>query len=206
MKNFFLTVIASAIFAFTAMAADPTPETSVSSNNVPAVVSSTNTVTLQATLNDVVIDILRGAKSAGSEVYQASKSAVVASVDFAKQQVPDVVEQFLKWKITERVVYIIGWLIVAFFLYVASKKATAWTDKYRIEKPDSLHGYYGQITEYEVGMAFKWVARIAAIAIVTFNIWFNGMTISKIVIAPKVYLIEYVVDTINNNRPHNGQQ
>ena len=205
MKNFFFTVIASVIVAFTGMAADSTPEPAISSNNVPAAVSSTNTVTLQATLNDVVIDILRGAKSAGSEVYQASKSAVVASVDFAKQQVPDVVEQFLKWKITERVVYIIGWLIVAFSLYLLSKKATAWTDKYRVEKLDELHHPY-KFTDYEIGMVLKWASRVAAITIITINVWVNGMTISKIVIAPKVYLIEYVVDTINNNRPHNGNR
>ena len=175
MKSLFLTIIALTIVAFTTMAADSTSESAISSNNIPTTVSSTNTVTLQATLNDVVIDILRGAKSAGSEFYQASKSAVVASVDFAKQQVPDVVEQFLKWKITEKVVYIVGWIIVAFSFYLVSKRLTAWTAERRISSPNDLHGHYGEIINYEIinyeiGMFFKWVCRIAAIAIVTFNI------------------------------------
>ncbi len=198
MNNSLIATIVSTILVFNIMAANADdPITTGSSNNVPVV--TTNSVTIQATLNDVVIDILRGAKSAGAEVYNASKSAVVASVDFAKNQVPDVVEQFIKWKITERVVYVIGWLVVACFLYVVSRKIKVWSDKFCIEHPDELHDRYGNLTQYETGIFLKWATRVGAIAIITFNIWFNGMTIAKILIAPKVFLIEYVVDTINSN-------
>lgn len=198
MKNSLITTIVSTLLAFTIMAANPDDSVVTgSNNNVPVV--TTNSVTIQATLNDVVIDILRGAKSAGAEVYNTSKSAVVASVDFAKQRVPDVVDQFIKWKITERVVYVIGWLVVACCLYVVSNKIKVWSDKFRIEHPDELHDRYGNLTQYETGMFFKWATRVGAIAIITFNIWFNGMTIAKILIAPKVFLIEYVVDVINVN-------
>jgi hypothetical protein len=204
MKTLFFSLIASLALAISVVSAETSPTT-----NAPATVEiiSTNTTpaTLQATLNDVVIDILRGAKSASSEVYNASKSAVVASVDFAKQQVPDVVEQFLRWKITERVVYVIGWLVVAIFLVYLSRRFSASATKIETNNPEMFKGkYYSTPADYDFVMWGKWLTRIAAIAIIVINVWMNGMEIAKIVIAPKVYLIEYVVDTINYNRRHNG--
>ena len=198
MKTLFFSLITSLAIMFNAVAQD---NAASSTNLSTSVVATTNTspATLQATLNDVVIDILRGAKSASGEVYQASKSAVVASVEFAKNQVPDVVEQFLRWKITEKVVYIVGWLVVAVLLVYISRSFNTFATNFRKTNPDSFTRYSNPV-DYDFAVFFKWATRVGAVAIIVINIWLNGMTIAKILIAPKVYIMEYVIDNINTAR------
>lgn len=195
MKTLLYGIITSFMIMLSAYSDDNNTSTNLSNVN-----STNKLVTIQSTLNDVVIDILRGAKTASSEVYSASKSAVIASIDFAKEQVPDVVDQFIRWKLFETIVNIVGWIIFVIFVLYISKKITQWTDKFREKHPDELH-HYRDITYYEVGMTGKWVTRIIAIVIIVTNVWGNGMIISKILVAPKVFLIEYVVDTINKSTP-----
>jgi len=43
--------------------------------------TATAKATISTNLNEVIVDILRGVKTAGSEVYQASKQAITKSVD-----------------------------------------------------------------------------------------------------------------------------
>jgi hypothetical protein len=193
MKPLFFSFITFLTLIFNAVSQDNV----ASPNNTSTIeVTATNTTpaTLQATLNDVVIDILRGAKSASSEVYQASKAAVVASVDFAKKQVPDVVEQFLNWKLSERLIYIVGWAGVAGLIFYISKSISSHLKKYE----ENMFP-----VDAKIAFSIKWITRIISISIIILSIWINGMVIAKITIAPKVYLIEYVVDTINANRPNN---
>ncbi len=48
----------------------------------------------QETINAVLIDILKGAKDASSEIYGASKTGIVKAVEFAQEQSPMVVQEF----------------------------------------------------------------------------------------------------------------
>lgn len=192
MKTLFFGLVTSILIMLSAYSDESNTITTV--NTV-----TTNKLTIQSTLNDVVIDILRGAKTASSEVYNASKSAVVASVDFAKQQVPDVVDQFIRWKLAEKIIHSSGWFLFVILFLVISRKINLWTNDYKAKYPNDLHNGY-KFTDYELGVFFNWVFKIVATIITVFVIWFNGVTIAKIVIAPKVFLIEYVVDTINTNR------
>lgn len=169
--------------------------------NVNTNVNTNNTTSLQIAVNETVIDILRGAKSASSEIYQASKSAVVASVDFAKQQVPDVVDQFIKWKLTESIVYTFGWSIIIGFLIYVSRKFDNHCTQYEKNHPDIFADTYVVTPpSYDFALGSKWFIRIAAIIMIAVNIWINGMTIAKILVAPKVYLIEYVADVIQESQ------
>lgn len=70
-----------------------TSTNNVPSTNVTASVTSTNVAggTVKTTINDAVIDILRGVKGASGEIYQASKTAITKAVDFTMEQAPLVV-------------------------------------------------------------------------------------------------------------------
>lgn len=138
-------------------------------------------------LNEVIVDILRGVRSASGEVYQASKTAIVKSVDFTMEQTPLVVQEFLKWKLTEAAIWFVVWCLVA---------GGAFFFAYRIKK------YLEKGTAYTTDewMGLQWVLNIAACLILIVSIGVNGMTIAKISVAPRVYLIEYVVDTIKPNQ------
>jgi hypothetical protein len=145
-------------------------------------------------INEAVVDILHGVKGAGSEIYSASKSAIVQSVDFTKEQAPLVVKEFLTWKLWEAIIYFIAFsvpsVILLFLAYNFSQKV----------KSDDVPVHSSSCNDKSDYSVLKWVTRIAAIILLNFNLTFEGLVIVKILVAPRVYIIEYVVDTI-----HNGQ-
>ena len=57
----------------------------------------------QETINTILIDVLKGVKETGSELYAAGKAGVAQAVDFALQQAPLVVQEFLSWKMGEAI-------------------------------------------------------------------------------------------------------
>lgn len=46
---------------------------------------------------------------------------------------------------------------------------------------------------------FKWIIRVAASLILVITLGVNGMTITKIMVAPRVYIIQYVLDVAQGN-------
>ena len=95
---------------------------------------------------------------------------------------------------SERLIYIVGWAGVAGLIFYISKSISSHLKKYE----ENMFP-----VDAKIAFSIKWITRIISISIIILSIWINGMVIAKITIAPKVYLIEYVVDTINANRPNN---
>ncbi len=168
--------------------------TPASSTNAPA---STNGVVAatKATINEAVIDILHGVKTGSGEIYQASKTAITKAVDFTMEQAPLVVTEFLHWKLAEAIIYAIAWSIPAMILLAIArafnKRSLSPTvpaeDKYKTDQND-----------YSV---LKWIFRAVALIFLTITLTTYGLTIVKIAVAPRVYLIEYVVSTVHNGTP-----
>jgi len=132
-------------------------------------------------LNEVVIDILRGVKDAGHEVYGASKTAIAKSVDFASEQAPLVVREFIHWKIAEAVIYLLfgvtvlclGWFLIGRKLIECGK-----------ETRDDECQFIG------------WLVRIITLFIGIWIIIAHVLTVAKVSIAPRVFLIEYVANAV----------
>ena len=61
----------------------------------------------QETINNVLVNILRGAQDASSEIYGASKVGIIKAVDFASEQAPLVIQEFLAWKSAEAIFNIV---------------------------------------------------------------------------------------------------
>ena len=80
----------------------------------------------QETVNSVLIDILKGAKDAGSEIYGASKTGIVKAVEFAQEQSPMVVQEFLMWKFAQSVIWVIIGVIALGVLSYLFKKCVDW--------------------------------------------------------------------------------
>jgi uncharacterized membrane protein YraQ (UPF0718 family) len=80
----------------------------------------------QETVNSVLIDILKGAKDAGSEIYGASKTGIVKAVEFAQEQSPMVVQEFLMWKFAQSVIWVIVGVIALGVLSYLFKKCVDW--------------------------------------------------------------------------------
>ena len=138
-------------------------------------------VTGETNLQAIVVDILRGAKNASGEIYQASKTAIGKSVDFAVEQSPLVVKEFLRWRMAKSIIHIASAIIACGLIlwYVqrlinSSAKDSDWD-----------------------GMAIGWAFKIMTMTVLILVLTANAMTITKICIAPRVYLIEYVVSQIH---------
>lgn len=171
----------------------PSTNASVTTATTPA--PSTNSVLASAkeTVNDAVVDILRGANSAGKEIYGASKQAITKAVDFTAEQAPLVVREFLYWKFTESALHLFIWLIpivtLFYFARVMGKKANDETtpaeDRYKTDKKDYAAG--------------KWILRSVALILLTISLGIYLPSMLKIVVAPRVYLIDYVVNVVQTH-------
>jgi hypothetical protein len=134
----------------------------------------------QETVNTILIDVLKGVKETGSELYAAGKAGVAQAVDFALQQAPLVVQEFLSWKMSEAIINLIFFgtafvILFCFFIFLVKK-----ANKY-------IH------SEAIVAIGLGMVGTLVAMISLLFNfIKPDIQTIIKIKLAPRVYIIEYV--------------
>ena len=81
---------------------------------------NTNTAS-QDTINNALIEMLRGAKSVGAEIYDVSKAGVVKAIDFAMENATPLVNEFLTWHFTRSaalaVVLIIPSIVLFYIVY-----------------------------------------------------------------------------------------
>ena len=134
----------------------------------------------QETINTILIDVLKGVKETGSELYAAGKAGVAQAVDFALQQAPLVVQEFLSWKMGEAIFNCIFFSIAVIILL----SIIIWAKK----KINKLQSYDDDIVFYSMIITFCIVFTVGS----TIPIKNNIETIIKIKLAPRVYIIEYV--------------
>jgi len=169
--------------------------TTVASTNTPAPSTNGFVATTKATINDAVIDILHGVKAGSGEIYQASKTAITKAVDFTMEQTPLVVNEFLHWKMGEAVFYLVIWSLPAFVVLFIARAFNKRSQSADVPKEDR---YKTDQNDYAI---LKWVCRGIALIIFMVTLSNYGPTIMKIAVAPRVYLIEYVVSTVHNGVP-----
>ena len=163
-----------------------------------AAINTTEFVETNQPIHEAVLGILKGVKNAGGEIYDASKTAISKSVDFTMEQAPLVVKEFLHWSLAERVVWIAIWGTVAGFILFAGHVCNRQSKSEKVPDHDRCETDKGDYT------GFKWAFRTIGLLILVISLGINGMVIAKIVVAPRVFLIEYVVDQVQAAR-HPGQ-
>lgn len=166
--------------------------TKVSAANTNSTASTNAPSKTKETINDAVVDILHGAKSASGEIYQASKQAITKAVDFTMEQAPLVVKEFLHWKIAEAIIRLIAWSIIPIVLLCIARNFYKRSQSPDVPKEDRSK------TDQNDYAILKWLFRVMAWTWLAINLMNYGMVITKIAVAPRVYLIEYVVDTVHN--------
>lgn len=111
-----------------------------------------------------------------TEILKSAMDKAAQGADWLAGQVPDVVQQLLRWKLVEAVTWglIEGFVaLVLFITCVRFCKYVTKHDEWRDVGPLPLGPGI-------IGLLFLWGGV------------YNLMTILKIVVAPKVYLLEYV--------------
>jgi type III secretion system FlhB-like substrate exporter len=136
----------------------------------------------QETVNSILIDVLKGVKDAGSEMYATSKVGLAKAVDFAIEQAPIIVQEFLSWKMGEAIFNVALYTIAAIVLFCIAR--------FFFKKiKDTNINYAEEIIPLGLGLGFS----AAIFCIITIlHIKPNIETIIKIKLAPRVYILEYV--------------
>jgi uncharacterized membrane protein YraQ (UPF0718 family) len=129
----------------------------------------------QETINSVLIDILKGAKDAGSEIYGASKTGIVKAVEFAQEQSPMVVQEFLMWKFAQSVIWVIVGVIALGVLSYLFKKCVDWLPE--SEGESIIPGFFCVLM----------IVLVCCMTVVP-----NIEQMVKVKVAPRVFMIEWV--------------
>ena len=145
---------------------------SMITNNIP-----------QETINAVLIDILKGAKDASSEIYGASKTGIVKAVEFAQEQSPMVVQEFLVWKFAQSVIWVIVGMISIGVLGFLLKKFVS-----KLKNSES--------SDSELYIIPTVISSILVVVICFVNIVPNVEQMVKVKFAPRVFMIEWASDQV----------
>ena len=95
----------------------------------------------------------------------------------------------------EATIYAVAWLIPVVILFCIGRAFNKRSQSVDVPKEDR---YKTDQNDYAI---LKWVFRGIALTVLTINLTTQGLTITKILVAPRVYLIEYVAATIHNGTP-----
>lgn len=120
-------------------------------------------------LQKKLVELINGAQAAGTEAFL-----------FTKEQVPDVIQQLLRWKFAEAVILVlISLAVVVFCIYAGRLAWKADGEKYM----DDGHCFVFSVSAI-VGSILSFIGML------------NLMTAVQIWLAPKVYLLEYAASLI----------
>jgi len=108
--------------------------------------------------------------------------------DFTVQQAPDVVQQMLQWKFTESTIYCVFPSALLLGLLVLLRKL------WKILPADAEYGTWGKLDA--VFMPYALFGSCAVFGATTIALRMLNLTWLRILIAPKLYIMEYVVETL----------
>jgi type III secretion system FlhB-like substrate exporter len=137
----------------------------------------------QETVNSILIDVLKGVKDAGSEMYATSKVGLAKAVDFAIEQAPLVVQEFLSWKMGEAIFNVVLYTIATIVLFCVVRFL------FKKIRSTDMNRNLEEVILFAFGFMFSLVVFCF---IVFLQLKPNIETIIKIKLAPRVYILEYV--------------
>lgn len=126
-----------------------------------------------------------------SQILEQAVSGVQAGVSLLSAELPDVIHQLLMWKMIESLIWCIGG--VAFTVI-----AIRWFLKFVGKGKELDAKYKATLTHDEQGNLAEWspVSLIPLVIIVLIAMNTINITWLQILIAPKVYLIEYAANLV----------
>lgn len=192
MKTLFLSVFVSTLLiGCIALIAQTNPNSTV----LEQITSGVQEGTGYTNLNQVIVDMLKGVSIASGEIYQASKDAIAKAVDFTMQETPLVVHEFLTWRYVKALLNLLTWVFVAGIFFYLSYRLSLYMPSTNTNLVND-----NDITEHNLVCMFKWCFFVIGLIIVLITCSVNLTTCLKIKTAPRIYLIEYVVDQFNANQ------
>lgn len=115
-----------------------------------------------------------------STLIQKAMDGVDQAVDFSRAQLPDVIEQLMKWKMASYSLTILTCAVLMLVMFIFFKKAYEWHEGYEKESA----GFFGMLFSAFVFLASLVVLLATAGHLI--QLW----------MAPKVWLIEYAAQLV----------
>jgi len=122
------------------------------------------------------------------ELIQKSVSSVEQGISWLSGELPDVIHQFLMWKLAASILFIVLWCIGAFIWsrYYAEYK------RIEVQNSSNRNTYTRYAPIIDTG-TYETILILSGLvmSVLFFVVVTCGFTILQILIAPKIYLIEY---------------
>lgn len=152
------------------------------------IASATNVV---SSLNEAVASILMSGKAVGSDIYGASKIAITDSINFVSAQAPDIIKQFLEWRMIEASTYAFVFLFVSIIF---------WYFGCRLRKfSSSLKSNYQDKDVKSAAFAVSWILTIVGFVPFILGTVSWLLDIAKIYFVPKIYLLDYICTLVRRS-------
>jgi hypothetical protein len=144
---------------------------------------------MNTNLQNILLSTLEKAQKVGGDIYDVTKGGIEKAIDFAKEQIPDIIAQLLKWEFAYHLIWAMVYLGLCGFLVWVAKKCFV---KGKLEGGTSRDD---GVFCYGVGFVVlicAWCFLIPSIR--------NASTCIKIGVAPKIFLIEYCSDLVQASK------
>lgn len=152
--------------------------------------------------NQVLVEILSGIRAESGKIYGTTKRALAEAYDTVRKETPEVVREFLRWKIIHNTIWMGVFIVVCSVLYYWARKFKFLADT--CPAPFDGRDSFGNPCKIDHGKLFYQSLHYAGIGVVTILLLLavatNLYEIAKIWSAPRVYIIEYVFDTVQPAR------
>lgn len=148
---------------------------------------------MNTNIENILIKTLEKTQTVGGDIYDATKNGIGKAVDFAQEQIPQVIQQIMLWEFWCHAIHAIIWtVIMVVILYFTIRYwKIAWknTDDYK-------HG---------PTIVLNIIGLVISLIILGAGVIPNTQTCVKIGIAPKVFLIEYCSDLLQHKSDLEGR-
>lgn len=137
-------------------------------------------------LQDVLVKTLEKALKAGGEVYDATKDGLSKAIDFASEQIPDIITQLLKWEFVYHLIWAAAYSLITLAILIAAAKLFKATKSSNWEDETIFFTRLATVIMVLIASCFIFFGTVSHVAVC-----------AKVYYAPKVFLIEYCSDLLS---------
>jgi hypothetical protein len=143
---------------------------------------------------EILIATIEKAQAVGGEIYDATKNGLGNAVDFAKEQIPDVISQLMMWEFAYHAAWTGVWLL--FIAVLLGVGVFIW--KKGSVLPEGSEDRF--VTRIPI-----FIAILVSFITIYNGVVDNALVCAKVKFAPKVFLIEYCAELIEVKK-HNADE
>lgn len=151
--------------------------------------------------SQIMVEILTGVKNEGGKIYTGTKEALGQAYETVKKETPEVIREFMLWRMMHHGIWMVTFIVLAGIAFYWSRRFKKLAEAC----PPPTENRYGHgYTDHgkSAFQAAQYVLVAVTSLILLFGVFNNAYPMLKIAVAPRVYIIEYVVDTVQSyNQP-----